>query len=329
MIIALLMNPTLRKRLFSQRTLDRLHALGELRYTEQAELDRAVTESLLQDADIAITSWGSLPLDEALLDCAPDLKLIAHAAGSVKPVVTPAIYEREIPLISSAKILSEGVSVTALGMTIAACKDFFRLNERMHDGLWADGYSSVQELNDITIGVAGCGYAGKHYVELLQAFDVDILVYDPGLDEDTIEAIGGKKTDLDTLLRSSDVISLHAPSIDATKHMIDRDAFAKMKDQAILINTARASLIDTDAMVETLESGKLKYACIDVFDVEPAGEDNPLRRFPNCIMTPHLAGLANNGQLGIGTHVLAEIDRLLNDQPLETEVTEAMLAVIA
>lgn len=329
MIISLLMTPTMRKRVFSQRTLDSLSEIGEVRLSNETELNLAEAKRLLQDADIAVTTWGSLPMSEELLDCAPNLKLIAHAAGSVKPVVTPAVYEREIPIISSAKILSEGVSVTALGFTIAACKDFFRLNERMHQGLWADGYQSVQELCDITIGVVGCGFAGKHYVELMRAFDVEILVYDPGVDAEAIEALGAKKAGFDTLIRNSDVISLHAPSIDATHHMINRDVFAAMKDQAILINTARASLIDTAALVEALENGRLKYACIDVYDVEPLPAENELRRFPNCIMTPHLAGLANNGLLGIGTHVLAEIERLQNNEPLQTEVTEAMLAVIA
>lgn len=329
MKIAILMDAPLRATLISEKTMARLAAWGDVAVNETDKAERETVRALLKDADIAITSWGVPQLDRNLLDCAPNLRFVAHAAGSVKGIVSDELYARGIRVISSARILSYGVSETALGLTICACKNVFAFNGSIHRGGWVEDYSVITELFDITVGVVGCGFAGSHYIELLQAFGVDVLAYDPLLDEAAIAALGAKKTDLDTLLRESDVISLHAPALDTTHHMIDARALSLMKDKAILINTARGALVDEAALVQALNSGKLKYACLDVTDPEPPAADSPLRGIPNCIMTPHLAGLANNGKRKIGAHVADEIGRFLAGEPLVSEVTQAMLASIA
>jgi len=132
-----------------------------------------------------------------------------------------------------------------------------------------------------------------------------------------------------SLLAESDVVSLHAPALDSTRHMINGRALSLMKDRAILINTARGALVDEEALAQALRGGKLKYACLDVTDPEPPAADSSLRGIPNCIMTPHLAGLANNGKLKIGAHVADEIGRFLTGGALVSEITQAMLATIA
>lgn len=329
MKIAVLMDAPLRATLISEKTMARLAAWGEVAVNETGKAGRETVRAVLKDADIAITSWGVPQLDKDLLDSAPNLRLVAHAAGSVKGIVSDELYARGIRVISSARILSYGVSETALGLTICACKNVFGFNEGIHSGGWVEDYSVITELYDITVGVVGCGFAGSHYIELLQAFGVNVLAYDPLMDEAAIAKMGAKKVELDTLLRASDVVSLHAPALDSTYHMIDAAALSSMKDKAILINTARGSLVDEAALAGALRSGKLKYACIDVTDPEPPAADCPLRGIPNCIMTPHLAGLANNGKLKIGAHVADEIGRFLADEPLVSEITQAMLATIA
>ena len=131
------------------------------------------------------------------------------------------------------------------------------------------------------------------------------------------------------LLRTSDIITLHVPLLDSTRHMIGAQELQSMKPGAILINTARGALVDEEALAQALRGGKLKYACLDVTDPEPPAADSPLRGIPNCIMTPHLAGLANNGKLKIGAHVADEIGRFLTGGTLVSEITQAMLATIA
>ncbi|MDD2441536.1 MAG: NAD(P)-dependent oxidoreductase, partial [Eubacteriales bacterium] len=144
-----------------------------------------------------------------------------------------------------------------------------------------------------------------------------------------IRALGAQKADMERILRESDIISLHAPSIPETRHMINADTLAQMKDNVILINTARGSLIDEAALYAHMAAGKIKYACLDVTDPEPPAVDNPLRTLPNCIITPHLAGQANNGLGRIGVHVCEEIMRCLGNEPLATRVTREMLSTMA
>ena len=225
MKIAVLMDAPLRATLLSEKTMARLAEWGEVAVNETDKAEKETVKQIIAGADIAITSWGVPQLDKEILDCAPNLRFVAHAAGSVKGIVSDELYARGIRVVSSARILSYGVSETALGLTICACKNVFAFNEEIRNGGWVEDYSVITELFDITVGVVGCGFAGSHYIELLQAFGVNVLAYDPLLDEAAIAAMGAKKADLDTLLAESDVVSLHAPALDSTRHMINGRAF--------------------------------------------------------------------------------------------------------
>lgn len=329
MKIAILIDPVLRPTILSQKVLDQLSDIGEIAVNTTGGMDTATVQTLIRNADVAVTSWGNGRLEKAELDCAPNLRLVVHAAGSVKGIVSDELFARQIRVSSCARVLSEGVSDTALGFTIAAAKNFFAFNEEIHRGGWVSDYSVVTELFDLRVGIVGFGFAGARYAALLRAFDVEVVVYDPFVPADKIEAVGAKKIELLPLLETSDIVSLHAPSIDSTHHMINAETIAAMKDGAILINTARGSLIDEAALAAALRAGKFKYACLDVTDPEPPAADSPLRGIAGCIMTPHIAGLANNGKLRIGAQVLAEIKRLLGGEPLTGEVTQAMLETMA
>jgi len=329
MKIAILLEAPLQKVLISDKTMEKLKALGEVSLNETDQTDKETLKSVLKDADIAVSSWGTPVFDKEFLDCAPSLKMIAHAAGSVKSIVSDELYNRGIKVSSCASVLSRGVSETAIGLTIAASKDFFHVNAIIHQGGWETDLSRIKEMCDITIGVVGCGFSGAHYIELLQNYDVDILVYDPYLTAEQIAEIGGRKADLDMLFRESDILSLHAPMLESTKHIVNADTLKMMKDDAILINTARGSLVDEEALAACMRAGKLKYACLDVADPEPMKKDSPLRSIHNCILTPHIAGCVNNGKLKIGKYAYEEILRYKNGEPLQTEIKQEMLYTIA
>lgn len=326
--IALIMDPGTRDMVINQKTIDRLSKIGEV-VINQGGNNVGSVKPLLQDATVCVTSWGSTPLDEELLAVCPDLKILIHAAGSVKPVVSDALWAKGVRVASSAPMLSMGVSETALGFTISASKNFYNLNANLHNGLWAEGKEDIRELYELTIGVISGGWAGRHYIELLQPFNVDILLYDPFVSEETAASWGCRKASFEEILEKSDIISIHAPSIPETYHMFNAETLAKMKKDAILINTARGSLIDEEALYNHMKAGNLKYACLDVFDPEPPTADHPLRTLPNCIMTPHLAGLAANGLKKIGQHVCEELERFLAGEKLLAEVTQEMLAKMA
>ena len=328
MKIAVIIENGTRNMVFNEKCLKRLENSGEVVISE-GNIDLASLEPIIKDADIIVTSWGNEHIDEGYLKLCPNLKLLIHAAGSVKPVVSDALWKKGVRVSSCAGVLSMGVSETALGFTIAASKNFFALNENIHNGGWAEGKENIRELYDLTVGVVSGGWAGRHYIELMRAFDVDILLYDPFISEDNAAAMGARKVSFEELLKNSDIVSIHAPQIPETYHMFNEETLKLMKKDAVLINTARGTIIDEKALYEHMKAGNLKYACLDVTDPEPPTTDNPLRTLKNCIMTPHLAGLANNGLKKIGQHVCEEIESYLASDALSTEVTEEMLARMA
>jgi phosphoglycerate dehydrogenase-like enzyme len=179
------------------------------------------------------------------------------------------------------------------------------------------------------VGVIGAGWAGKHYIRLMNNFDVDILMYDPFISKEKAKEFGAEKAELEEVLKRSDILSIHAPSIPETYHMINKDTLKLMKKDAVLINTARGSIIDEKALYEHMVAGGLKYTCLDVTDPEPPAPDHPLRSLPNVIFTPHLAGLANNGGQKIGLHAAREVEKFLKGEKMDCEVTKEMLATMA
>ena len=315
--------------LFTQKALNKLKSFGEVVIHDSDDLTPDAIKPTLKNADIAITSWGSVLLTAEVLDAAPNLKLVVHAAGSVKPVVTEEMWKRGIRVTSSTKPLGIGVAECAVGFAISASKNFYNVNEDIHNGGWDERRHECRELYEQNVGVISAGFVGRHFIKLMNNFGVNIMLYDPYITEEMAESLGAKKVELPELLEKSDILSVHAPSIPETNHMINADTLKLMKKDAILINTARGSIVDEMALYEHMKAGNLRYACIDVYDPEPPLADNPLRTLKNVIMTPHLAGLANNGKLRIGTHVTEEIDRFLRCEPLECEITEDMLSKMA
>ena len=325
---AFIMNESTRNMVINQKAIDYFRSLGEVSFNNGDTKNESV-KAAIKDADIAITSWGNNPIDEDILSVCPNLKLVAHAAGSVKPIVSDALWEKGVRVISSACPLGEGVAETALGFSISASKNFYNLNTSVKKGGWEQGKENIRELFDLNIGVIGAGWAGKHYIRLMQNFYVDVFCYDPFVSEETLSSLGAKKVELEWLLANCDIVSIHAPSIPSTYHMINKDTLALMKKDAVLINTARGTIVDEAALYDHMAAGNLKYACIDVFDPEPPVKENPLLTLDNVIVTPHLAGLAQNGLKRIGTFVCEETAHFLEGKPMRGEVTKEMLSKMA
>lgn len=328
MKIALLPARTLQDSLFAPADLEVLSGLGELVRNETETVDADVVRTLAADADAVLTSWRCPAFDAALMASLDRLRVIAHAAGSVKPIVTPAVWKNGVRVSSGNGPLGVGVAETALGMTISSLKNLWRLANSASAGGWREEQGGVRELFDITIGVVGAGRAGAHYIQLLRPFEVDIVLYDPTLSAEQAAELGARKVELDELLAGSDLISIHAPSIPATHHLFNAERLRAMKDDAILINTARGSLIDEDALVAELRRGRL-FACLDVTDPEPPPADHPFRTLPNCVLAGHVAGAINNGLRRLGRFAAAELRRFFADEPLHGEVVEADLGKLA
>lgn len=330
--IALVHSYVQTERIFASSVLERLRQIGNVVVNEKrSNPTPEEMRELIEGADICVTSWGCKPLTADILDAAPNLRLIVHAAGSIKPVVTPEVYRRGIPITSGAAVIAKGVAETALGFTLMSLKNIIQLAEVTRNGGWREPQSiaACREMCDVTVGVVGAGHVGREFLRLLSVFtEIDRLLFDPFITEEGAAALGAQKVELDELMRRSDVVSLHAPSIPATRHMIHAGNLRLMKQHATLINTARGSLINEPELVEVLREGRIK-ACLDVTDPEPPAPDHPLRKLPNVILTPHVAGAVTTGLFRLGRYTLQEVERFVAGLPAEHAVPEDRLEFIA
>jgi len=329
MKIAVLANTKRQSEVFTEKHIDELAGISELVINKsETGPEETLAAELITGADIAVTSWNCPALTDDILKKAPDLKLVLHAAGSIKGIVTPSLWDRGVRVSSAAAALGKGVAETALGLTIVSLKNVFNLSRLTSMGGWNSQNHTVRDIYDVKIGVIGGGHAGRHYIRLLKNFDVDIMLYDPTLSKEECLALGAEKAGLNTLLRLCDVVSLHAPSLPVTRHMINKNNLAIMKDGAVLINTARGNLINENDLIEELRKGRIT-ACIDVTDPEPPVELNELRMMPNVVLTPHIAGAVTNGRKRIGSLALSEIKAFIESGTLEFEVLRCNLNKLA
>jgi len=170
-----------------------------------------------------------------------------------------------------------------------------------------------------TVGVVGASYVGRRVIERLHPFHVQVLVYDPYLDEQEASALGVRKVELDDLCANSDIVSLHAPRLPSTIKMIGARQLGLLRTGAVLINTAAGALVDEAAMIAELRAGRLR-AVLDVTDPEPPAPDSELRRLPNVILTPHRAGVTADTRLRLGATMVEELQRFFAGEPLRCEV---------
>ena len=302
--IVMLVSDERRQQIFGEKYCERLRRSGELSIFSGSFEDSGRVREFVRDSEVIITSWNSPKISGELLSVCPQLKAVLHAAGTVKPIVTDELVASGVRVANSAIAIGEGVAETALALAISSCKGFYKLSKDTSKGLWSENVkNTVKDFYDITVGVISGGYVGRHMVKLLKNFHVDILMYDPILSEAEIAEIGAKKTELDELMSLSDVVTIHAPSIPATDNMINGPRLALLKDGAVLINTARGSIVDETALIAELKRQRI-FACIDVTNPEPPAEDSELRSLPNVLLTPHIAGVCTNGLQRIALHDL-------------------------
>jgi phosphoglycerate dehydrogenase-like enzyme len=329
--LTVLIEPALRDALLFPESLAALHGMCDVRlYAEPTQPKNAPLSgyaTLLRDAQILLTSWGAPPVDEAFLAAAPKLEVIVYLAGTVKAFATDAMWDRGVRVCSCARAIGDSVAEFVVGLMISARRDTFRLARAMRENRPANnGMPTIHELWRSTVGIVSLGNIGKRVCELLRGFDVpEVLVYDPYVSEEVAASYDATRVELDDLLSRSDIVTLHAPNLPATKHIIDARRLSLMKDDAILINTARGDLIDEAALIGELRKGRL-FACLDVTSPEPALPDSPLRSLPNVLLTPHVAGPRSRR---IGEQAVEEVRRYLAGQPQVYEMTRERLAVTA
>jgi phosphoglycerate dehydrogenase-like enzyme len=282
----------------------------------------------LPGADACLTSWGVAQLDAGVIEAAPRLRMMAHMGSSVKRFVSEAVWRRGMRVTSAGPALAEDVAITTLGLMIVGMKRVWPLAQRVRQGGWRDSPAwPSRELRGKTVGLVGASRVGCHLIRLLMPFSVRILLYDPCVPEEQACELAVEKVELDELARQADILTLHAPSIPETRHMIDAGRLALLRDDALIINTARGDLIDEEALAAELARGRF-FAFLDVTCPEPPAPDSPLRRLDNVVVIPHIAGCIENCT-HLGDMAVEELRRFFTGQPPLYAITAEMLACMS
>ncbi|RZU62538.1 hydroxyacid dehydrogenase [Zhihengliuella halotolerans] len=318
---------------FDEARLARLAALAstaEPLWTDT--LDTPEVRDRLAEVEVLITGWGVPRLTADRLEAMPKLRALLHCAGSVRGFAGPQVWERGVAVSNAAHVNAVPVAEYTLAAILFDGKKapFLANDARVHREDWA--YAGRRgELSNLgrTVGIVGFSKVGRRVVEHLRSFgSLECVVYDPHVPVAEVHAVGARAVGLDELLACSDVVSVHAPALESTRRMFGAAEFAAMREHATFINTARGSLVDTDALASACATGRI-HAILDVTDPEPLPAESPLYSLPNVMLTPHIAGSLGSETRRMTDHALDELERWAAGAPLAAPVTAGDLELSA
>ncbi|MFI5693388.1 hydroxyacid dehydrogenase [Kribbella sp. NPDC051586] len=271
----------------------------------------------LAAAEVLLTGWGCPRITAEVLDAAPKLRAIVHAAGTIKTFVDPVVFERGIEVSSAAAANAIPVAEFTLAAIVLAGKRAFRHRDWYRTSGTKRPLPGAPILGTLgtTVGVLGASRIGRLVIERLHSLDVDVLVSDPYLSPAEAASLGARWCDLPELFAASNIVTVHAPLLPETHGLVSAELLSSMPDGGVLINTARGPLVDHAALERECVAGRLD-AILDVTDPEPLPPESPLLDLPNVFITPHLAGAMGNETTRLGDAAVAEVERLAAGRPL-------------
>ena len=244
-------------------------------------------------------------LTKEMIEKADKCKIIARVGVGLDNVDQVAAKEKNIRVINAAEGAMNAVAELVLGFMLSLARQTARGDRAIRNGQWLKNELKGTELRGKYLGIVGLGNIGKRLARLARALNMNIIGYDViPIDEEFAKEVGLMKADLDTLLQSSDYVSIHVPLLDSTYHLINAQKLSTMKKTAKIINTSRGGVIDEDALYEALKNGDLGGAALDVFEKEPA-TGNKLAELDNVILTPHIGAQTKEAQ-SLAANIIGE-----------------------
>lgn len=308
----------LRETFFPADLRDRLESLGDVAWNPST--DDFTTDDLearIRGVDVLVTGWGSPRVTADVVAVADDLDLVAHTGGSVGSLVSEAVYEAGIDVVSANDVMADHTAEHALGCIVARLHRIPEHHADMRAGEYDPGAYDMRTLHRKTVGLVGLGTIGRKLLDHFAPFDVDVDVYDPYVDESAlVDYPFADLVDLDAAL-DSDVVSVHAARTEETIGMLDADRLAQIPDGALFVNTARAEITDEAALMSELRAGRFE-AVFDVYHEEPLSADHDLRSIDDVLLTPHVGGSQIRAPLT--ATIIDEIERYRAGEPLEHDI---------
>jgi D-3-phosphoglycerate dehydrogenase len=283
---------------------------------------------LAADADLLVLDVA--PVTEAVIDRARRLKAIGVCRGGPVNVNVEAATRRKIPVLNSPGRNAAATAEFTVGLILAGMRRICLGAARMKEGVW-DGSLYMyrecgEELEGKTAGVVGLGNVGRRVARLLGAFGMRVLAYDPWVPSSAFRQVGAEAVDLPTLLKHSQILTLHARLTPETRGLIGKRELAQLPKGAFVANAARGGLLDYEALYEALEQGHLSGAALDVYDPEPFPESHPLLSHSRVVATPHIAGATRESALRGAERVAEDLSRLMRGEKPRNLVNPTVLA---
>ena len=275
-----------------------------LKITYEPEITPEKIEDKIGNFEVVIVR-SRTKITKDMIVKAEKCKIIARVGVGLDNIDQVAAKEKNIRVINAVEGAMNAVAELVIGLMLSLAREIPRADREVRNGNWIKKELMGTELRGKYLGIVGMGNIGKRLGRLAKALNMNIIGFDVmPIDDEFSKEVGLMKTDLDTLLASSDYVSLHVPLLDSTKHMINATKINSMKNTAKIINTSRGGVIDEEALYDALKNGQLGGAALDVFEVEPA-TSNKLATLPNFISTPHMGAQTKEAQ-SLAANVIAE-----------------------
>lgn len=293
-----------------------LKEMGEVTVYERTRREEIAGRAA--DADIVLTN--KVVMDREMMALLPRLKYIGVLATGYNVVDIEAARERDIIVTNVPAYSTESVAQTVFAhlLTVTNRTEHYAQQNRL--GRWAENRdfcywdTELTELAGKTMGIVGLGHIGRRVAEIALAFGMQVRAMTSKKAEELPAGI--QKAELQSLLASADVVSLHCPLTEGTKHLIHRETLRLMKPSAILINTGRGPLVDDEALAEALNEGRLRAYCADVVTEEPPKADHPLLHAPNAFITPHIAWATVEARKRLLQTAIGNVEAFVNGHPV-------------
>lgn len=264
----------------------------------------------------ALIVRSATKVDAAVLEAAPELKVVGRAGVGVDNIDIDAATRAGVAVYNA----PGGNTIAAAELTMALMLSVVRrvpsADRSVRAGQWDRASFKGVELLGRTLGLIGAGRIGGEVARRCEAFGMSVIAYDPYIEEGRAEGLGVQLATIDEVIEEGDVISLHVPLNDETRHLIDRKALERMKKKAFIINASRGGVIVEADLAAALEEGLIAGAALDVYENEPLSPDSPLRKAPNLVLTPHLGASTEEAQVSVAREVALSVRTALIDQDI-------------
>ncbi|MEV6288623.1 hydroxyacid dehydrogenase [Kribbella sp. NPDC051770] len=266
--------------------------------------------ALSRDADVVLTSWGTPHLSKDIWADGAGPKAVAHAAGSVKKLVDPVIFDQGVAVFTAGGRIAWSVGEYCLAAMLTLARRLPRFDGAIRAGGWKQTAYRGHELAGAKVGILGASSTARALITLLKPFGCDVVVYDPYLSDERATELGVRRAELEETLQAR-FVSLHVPNVPETQGMVTRKLIEQLPDGAVVVNSSRGPAIDQAALLEHALDGRI-HAALDVYDPEPPTFDQKVLEAPNLLLTPHVAGDTEEGHLALAGHVIADVIQYLD-----------------